>query len=135
MTVYLMSEQDFEETLVKDTMNRALITVNPETTCFQIAKMMENGFIGAVIVQENAHHVGIITDRDFAIKIAANRLSYDTPAKTIMSSPLVTINQEKSISEAVKTMSIMNIRKLAVSENNKIVGIITSTDVVNQLTK
>jgi len=130
-----MSEQNFEETLVKDLMSRVLITVNPETTCFQIAKMMEGGLIGAVIVQENNGYVGIITDRDFVIKITANRLSYDTPAREIMSSPLVTISQEKSVSEAAKTMNIMKIRKLAVSENNRIVGIITSTDVVNQLTK
>ena len=130
-----MSEQDLEETLVEDVMSRALITVNPDTTCFQIAKMMECGFIGAVIVQENNTHVGIITDRDFAIKIAANRLSYDTPARKIMSFPLVTIDHKKPLSEAAKTMSIMKIRKLAVSESNKIVGIVTSTDVVTQLTK
>lgn len=130
-----MSEQDFEEVFVKDVMSRSLISVNPETTCFQIAKMMDSGLVGAVIVQENNSPVGIVTDRDFAIKIAANRLSYDTPARNIMSSPLVTISQEKSVSMAAKTMSIMKIRKLAVSENNKIVGIITSSDVVTQLTK
>lgn len=130
-----MSEPNFDSIQIKKVMSKALITVNPETTCFQIAKMMDSGFIGAVIVQEKDNPIGIITDRDFAIKIAANRLSYDTRAREIMSSPLVTIRYDKTILEAAKTMNVMNIRKLAVSENNRITGIITSTDVVNQLTK
>jgi len=118
---------------VKDIMSRAIVSVNPTTTSFQISKMMEQGGIGAVIVQESNKPVGIITDRDFAIKIAANNMSYDTPAKEIMSSPLVTIHHGKSLVEAAKTMSIMKIRKLAVSDRDAIVGIITSTDLVDHL--
>lgn len=118
---------------VRDIMSRAIVSVNPATTSFQISKMMEHGGIGAVIVQEGNKPVGIITDRDFAIKIAANGMSYDTPAKEIMSSPLVTIHHDKSLVEAAKTMSIMKIRKLAVSDRDAIVGIITSTDLVDHL--
>lgn len=115
-------------------MNKALITVNPQTTCFQIAKMMDIGFIGAVIVQEKDIPIGIITDRDFAIKVVANRLSYDTHAREIMSSPLITISHDRTVLEATKIMNVMKIHKLAVSENDRIIGIITSTDVINQLT-
>ncbi|MCV0399681.1 MAG: CBS domain-containing protein [Nitrosarchaeum sp.] len=119
---------------VKDIMSKAIVSVNPETTSFQISKMMEQGGIGAVIVQEENMPVGIITDRDFAIKIAANNMPHDTPARKIMSSPLVTISHDKSLVEAAKTMSIMKIRKLAVSDRDAIVGIITSTDLVDHLT-
>jgi len=101
----------------------------------QIAKMMEQGGIGAVLVKENENLVGIITDRDFATKIAANNLPFDTPLEKIMSSPLITINHDEPISAAAEMMSSKKIRKLAVSENNKIVGLITSTDLVNQLAK
>jgi len=52
-----------------------------------------------------------------------------------MSSPLITIDHNAHISEAAEMMSSKKLRKLAVSENGKIVGIITSTDLVNQLTK
>lgn len=130
----MMNNSSFDSILIKNIMNKALITVNPQTTCFQIAKMMDIGFIGAVIVQEKDIPVGIITDRDFAIKIAANRLSYDTHAREIMSSPLITINHDRTVLDATKIMSVMKIRKLAVSENDKIIGILTSTDVINQLT-
>ncbi len=132
-----MSPEDFNSSslLVNDIMTKALISVNPTTTALQIAKMMEQGGIGAVLVKENEHLVGIVTDRDFATKIAANNLPLDTPVEKIMSSPLITINHNEPISAAAEMMSSKKIRKLAVSENGKIVGLITSTDLVNQLAK
>ena len=132
-----MSPDDFNSSsiLVKDIMAKALISVNPATTALQIAKMMEQGGIGAVLVKENENLVGIITDRDFATKIAANNLPFDTPVEKIMSSPLITINYREPISVAAKMMSHKKVRKLAVAEKGKIVGLITSTDLVNQITK
>lgn len=133
----MMSREDFNYSsiLIQDIMTRALITINPSTTSLQIAKMMEQGGIGAIIVQDNDNPVGIVTDRDFATKIAANNLSLDTPAEKIMSSPLITINHDEPISAAAERMTDKKIRKLAVTENGKITGIITSTDLVTQLTK
>ncbi len=132
-----MSPEDFNSSsiIVRDIMSKTLISVNPATTSLQIAKMMEQGGIGAVLVKENENLVGIITDRDFATKIAANSLPFDTPVEKIMSSPLITINHNEPISAAAEMMSSKKIRKLAVSENDKIVGLITSTDLVNQLAK
>jgi len=131
-----MCSVDFNSSiLVRDIMSKALISVNPTTPAFQIANMMELAEIGAVLVKENGTHVGIITDRDFATKIAANNLPFDTPVEKIMSSPLITINYKEPISVAAKMMSHKKVRKLAVAEKDKIVGLITSTDLVNQITK
>lgn len=132
-----MSPEDFNSSsiMVKDIMAKALISVNPTTTALQIAKMMEQGGIGAVLVKENENLVGIVTDRDFATKIAANNLPFDTPVEKIMSSPLITINHNEPISAAAEMMASKKIRKLAVSDNGTIIGIITSTDLVNQLAK
>ena len=132
-----MSPDDFNSSsiLIKDIMSKSLISVNPATTSLQVAKMMEQAGIGAVLVRDNEINVGIVTDRDFATKIAANNLPFETPVEKIMSSPLVTINQNESISTAAKMMTEKKIRKLAVSENEIIVGLITSTDLVNQLAK
>ena len=131
-----MSREDFDTLiLVQDIMSKAIISVNPETTVFQIAKMMEQSDIGAILVKKNNNLVGIITDRDFATKIASNSLSFDTPVEKVMSSPLITINHNESISAAAKRMTSKKIRKLAVTDNGDIVGLITSTDLVTQLTK
>jgi len=121
--------------LVKDIMTKALISVDPLTTVFQIAKMMEQGGIGAVLVKKDNVPAGIITDRDFAIKVAVNNYPLDTPVDKVASYPLVTINSNDSISAAADMMTTKKIRKLAVLEDGKVVGIITSTDLVNQLAK
>jgi len=132
-----VSRQDFESSLilVKDIMTKAIISVPGETTVFQVAKMMEQGGIGAVLVKNNDKLHGIITDRDYATKIVCNDLPSDTPVEKIMSSPLITINYDETISAAAKRMTDKKIRKLAVTDNGEVIGLITSTDLVTQLTK
>ena len=132
-----MSREDFNSSsiLIQDIMTKALITVNRATTALQVAKMMEQGGIGAVLVQDDGNPVGIVTDRDYATKIAANDLPLTTAVENIMSTPLITINHNEPISAAAERMTTKKIRKLAVTENGKIVGIITSTDLVTQLAK
>ena len=125
---------DISDTLVKDIMTRVLISVDPSTTIYQVAKMMEQG-VGAIIVKEDNLPKGIVTDRDFAIKIAVNRLPLDTPVHKVASYPLQTINSNESILVAADLMSTKKIRKLVVVNDGKVAGIITSTDIVNQVAK
>ena len=120
---------------VKDIMTKALLSVDPSTTIFQIARMMERGGIGAVLVKKDDVPAGIITDRDFAIKVAVNNHPLDSPVDKVASYPLVTINSNASISDTADMMTTKKIRKLAVEEDGKVVGIVTSTDLVNQLAK
>jgi len=127
--------KSLSEILVKDIMTKAIISVEPGTTVFQVAKMMEQGGIGAVLVKKDGTTSGIITDRDFAIKIATQKLPLETPVDKVTSYPLQTINSSETILDAADQMSSEKIRKLAVVEDGKIVGIITSTDLVNQLAK
>jgi len=113
-------------------MSKQLITAPTSITVYQISKIMEQG-IGAVLVKKDSVPIGIITDRDFAIKIAAKKYPLDTPVGEIVSSPLHTIGPNQSIIDAAKQMSSKKIRKLVVLENTKVIGIITSSDLVNQL--
>ncbi len=121
------------ETLVKDIMNKSLISADSTTTVFQIANLMEKGGIGAIIVKKDNIPAGIITDRDFAIRITTQKLPLDTPIDKVASYPLVTIDSNESILDAANLMSSKKIRKLPVIEDEKVIGIITSTDLVNQL--
>jgi CBS domain-containing protein len=133
MTYQDTLERMLSETLVKDVMTKALVSVDPATTLYQISKMMEQGGMGSILVKKDGIPSGIITDRDFAIKIAAHGISMNTSVEKIASFPLVTINSNDSILDASKKMTEKKIRKLAVIEDEKIVGIITSTDLVNQI--
>ncbi len=125
-------EKNLSEILVKDVMSKQLIVAQSSTTVYQISKMMEQG-IGAVLVKNDSIPMGIITDRDFAIKIVANKYPPDTPVGKVASIPLQTIGSNESILDAAKQMSSKKIRKLVVVENTKVIGIITSTDLTNQL--
>ena len=128
-------EKSLSEMLVKDIMSKALISVDPSTTAFQVAKMMQQGGIGALIVKKDDKPAGIITDRDFAIKIAVDKVPIDTPVDKVASYPLLTISSNEPIVAAANLMASKKVRKLVVLENDKVVGIITSTDLVNQLAK
>ncbi len=129
------SGKSLSETLVKDIMTTAIISVDSSTTVFQVAKMMEQGGIGAILVKKDGTTSGIITDRDYAIKVAVDKLSMDTSVEKVASFPLVTVSQNDSITAAASLMSSKKIRKLAVIEDGKVIGIITSTDLVTQLAK
>ncbi len=129
------SGKSLSETLVKDIMTKAIISVDCKATVFQVAKMMEQGGIGAVLVKKDGVTSGIITDRDYAIKIAVDKLSMDTPAKKVASFPLITVSPNDSNKSAADLMSSKKIRKLAVVEDGNVIGIITSSDLVTQLAK
>ncbi len=127
--------KSLSEILVKDIMSKSLISADPSTTVFQIANLMEKGGVGAILVKKDGEPAGIITDRDFAIKITTQKLSSDTPVDKVAFYPLEKIESNESIVAAASMMSLKKIRKLAVVENSKVIGIITSTDLVNQLAK
>ncbi len=114
-------------------MSKSVVSADPSTTVFQIAKLMEKGGIGAILVKKDNIPAGIITDRDFAIKVTTQKLPMDTPIEKVASYPLVTINSNESILAAADLLSSKKIRKLAVVDDKKVVGIITSTDLVNQI--
>jgi len=129
------SGKSLSEMLVKDIMAKAIISVDSKATVFQVAKMMEQGGIGAVLVKKDGVTSGIITDRDYAIKVAVDKLSMDTPAEKAASFPLITVSPNDSIKSAADLMSSKKIRKLAVVEDGNVIGIITSSDLVTQLAK
>jgi CBS domain-containing protein len=126
-------EQDARGITVKDIMTKSVISVDATITVNEAAKMMEDAKVGAVIVMENNTPVGIVTDRDFAVKIVAHAYQITTPVKQIMSSPLIATSPEETVLMAADLMYTRDIRKLPVIDNDKVVGMITATDLVNQL--
>ena len=117
-----------QKTWVKDIMSNSVVSVDSSVTATNAVKMMEDIEAGAVIVLENNLPVGIVTDRDFAIKITAHSYPIDTPVRKIMSSPLISIDSNSDLSIASDLMSTRNVRKLPVIDDDKVVGILTSSD-------
>jgi len=124
-------EQDTKTLCVRDIMTKQVISVDSSASANDAAKMMEDAEVGAIIVMEGNEPRGIITDRDFAIKVAAHAYPIDTPVRRIMSVPLITITPDESILVAADLMASRKIRKLPVLDEDKVIGIITATDLVN----
>ena len=118
---------------VRNIMTKSVIAVDSLITVNEAAKIMEDLKVGAVIVMENNIPMGIITDRDFAVKVVAHAYQITTPVKQIMSTPLIAIGPDESVWMVADLMYTRGIRKLPVIEDDKVIGIITSTDLVNQL--
>jgi CBS domain-containing protein len=124
--------QDARTVCVKDIMTKAVVSVDAATTVSDVAKIMEDTQVGSIVVTENNTPVGIVTDRDFAIKVVAHAYNPTTPVKMIMSSPLYSISPNESIRMIADFMYTRGIRKLPVIDNDKVVGIVTATDLVKQ---
>ena len=126
-------KKDASNITVKDIMTKSVISVDASVTINEAAKMMEDAKVGSVIVMENNTPIGIITDRDFAVKVAAHAYQISTPVKRIMSSPLIAIGPDESVWMVSDLMYARGVRKIPVIENDQVIGMITATDLVNQL--
>jgi CBS domain-containing protein len=87
--------------------------------------------IGSVLVVSSGRPVGIITETNIMRRIVEPRMDPATVwAKDIMSSPLTTIDENEAVEEAAKIMAERSINRLPVTNGNKLVGLISSTDIV-----
>lgn len=118
--------------MVRDVMSSPVVTIDEDETVNKAAANMDMHDLGAVIVQNKAgKSIGIITERDIVIRVVAKNLKPDTvKSKEIMTTPLVTIEPEASISDAARRMNRLDIRRLGVIYKGNLVGIISSKDVL-----
>ena len=117
-------------TFVNQIMSKNLLTVDKSTSLQEAALNMTKLNIGCVIVTDDSKPIGIVTERDFVTKVAAEGRPLFTEISEVMSSPLITIDPEETIWEASEMMKQKTIHKLPVQKNEKIIGIVTTTDIV-----
>jgi CBS domain-containing protein len=118
--------------LVRDVMSSPVVTMDEDETANRAGVNMDMKNLGAVIVQnKTGKSIGIITERDLVIRVVAKNVKPDTvKAKEIMTTPLVTIEPEATISDAARRMTRLDIRRLGVTYKGNLVGIISSKDVL-----
>ena len=118
--------------VVKDIMSSPVVALDEDSTSNKVATLMDENALGCVIITNKAGKpVGIITERDLVVRVLAKNLVPDAiKAKEIMTSPLVTIQSEATISEAARRMSGMDIRRLGVIYKGNLVGLISSRDIL-----
>ncbi len=114
-------------------MSRPIITEDENTVVSKIAADMEELGIGSVVITADARPVGIITERDIALKVLLkDKRASEVKAKEIMSSPLITIESEASEEEACKLASRKRIKRLPVVENGIVIGMVSIRDLLTR---
>ena len=116
--------------LVRDIMNSPVVSASPNDTVRDIAKKMKEEKIGSIVIMEKDKPVGIVTDWD----IVSTGLSKDAKPSQIKAREVMkdihTIESEESITEAARQLRKHNIKRLGVVYKKRLVGIISSSDVI-----
>lgn len=116
---------------------REVMIYNPtvieiEATVAHAAELMCRNEVGSCIVLENNIPTGIITEQDINCKVVAKDLKPGSVhIKSVMSTPLITIEAEKTVGDAAHMMVKNKVRRLPVMENSSVVGIVTVRDILN----
>jgi CBS domain-containing protein len=115
---------------VRDVMTPMPDTVGPDATLVEAAQRMADGHFGDVLVAEpGGTLLGIVTDRDIAIRaVAAERDPRTTTVRSILSGDLETVSPEDTLQVATTRMRAANVRRLPVLENGLPVGIVSLGD-------
>jgi len=118
--------------VVKDIMSSPVVTLDENAASNKVATLMDENDLGCVIVtNKSGKPVGIITERDLVIRVLSKNLVPDAvKAKEIVTSPLVTIQPDATISEAARRMNRLEIRRLGVVYKGNLVGVISSRDIL-----
>ena len=101
-------------------------TVNSSETVSEIASIMVNCNIGAVIVMRDDEPLGIVTERDIVRKVIfGERDAHEIVAQEVMTAPLITISYDRTVEEALEIMKHNHVRRLVVLKGENMVGLLT----------
>jgi CBS domain-containing protein len=113
---------------ISDVMTQGVVTAGSEDTLRSVGELMRDRNVGSVVVCDGDRPVGVVTDRDLALAVVADRVDPDDRVQEHASKPIVTGEVEMDIEEAVAIMIQHRIRRLPVTESELLVGIVTIDD-------
>jgi CBS domain-containing protein len=104
-------------------------TIDPDAPVAGAARLMREQDIGAVVVADDGRPVGIVTDRDIAVRVVAEgRDPRETPVRDAASGDVEAVRPDTKISDATELMRLRAVRRLPVVEGGTIVGIVSLGD-------
>jgi CBS domain-containing protein len=121
-------------TTVRELLDRkgpAVHSVEPEDPVLEAIQLMADHHVGALLVMRAGELVGIVSERDYARKvILLGRSSHETPVWQIMSSPVVTVTPEQTLTDCMRLMTERRLRHLPVVQKGTVVGVISIGDLI-----
>ena len=116
---------------IKDIMSKSLIIGSITNNLTEIAIMMKKYDIGFLPISDQKKIVGIITDRDIVVNALSNNCSQNDIIDKYIVKNIISIDQDKKIEDAIKLMGEKKIRRLIVTKDNKISGILSLADIIS----
>lgn len=108
-----------------------VVTLKPEDSAYDAARAIEHNNIGAVIVQDQGRLVGILTDRDLAIRVVAGNLDPNaTSVREVMTTGVASLAPSDTQAAAIRLMQKRRIRRIPIVEGERFVGIVTLDDLL-----
>lgn len=115
---------------VKDIMSSEIVSLKAEDSIETAAQLMKQYDVGAIPVCDNNHVVGIVTDRDIVLRsVATAQNTKQQKISTIMTTDPTVIRPDMDVKNAASVMSHRQIRRLAVVENDTLVGMVSLADI------
>lgn len=115
---------------VRDAMSTDIALVSPDETIEEAARAMATRDVGALPVGENDRLVGMVTDRDIAVRAVARGLPPQTPVREIMSSEIRYCFDDQDLDDIAANMGHIQVRRLpVVNRDKRLVGIVSISDV------
>lgn len=119
---------------IESVMRSPPVTALFSDSVMSIADKMFTNNIGSVIIMSGGLPSGIVTERDIVRCLVKDRKDpMKTRAQDIMSSPLVTIEADKTLKDAIQMMRDKNVRRLAVTKKGRLIGVISERRVLDAL--
>ncbi len=116
---------------VADFMSGEIRSIHLEATIKEAGQLLQKYKVGSLLVDDGKRYVGIITDTDMSRKAVAQGVDpITTPVKRCMSRPIISVEDNQPLSDAVKLMKSKGIRHLAVTQDNTIIGILSVSDLL-----
>ncbi|MFB6102768.1 MAG: CBS domain-containing protein [Haloplanus sp.] len=114
---------------IEDLARDDVVTADADTSVGDLASTMDERNVGSVVITRDEEPVGIVTDRDLTLRVLAGSADpADATAEDVMSSDLCTIDRGEGFYRAAELMSDHGVRRLPVSDDGELVGIITADD-------
>lgn len=116
---------------IENLMSKRVIIGSVTHTLSEIATLMKKYDIGFLPISDQNKIIGVITDRDIVINAISNNSSQNEVIDKYIERKFITIDQNKSVENAIQLMGEKKVRRLIITDNNKLTGILALSDIIN----
>jgi CBS domain-containing protein len=113
-----------------DGKGRQVYSVGPQAPVLEAIRLMAEHRIGALLVMKGESLAGIVSERDYALKVILPGRGSDTPVRDIMTSPVLTVTPDATVQECMQLVTDRRVRHLPVVEGGRVVGMVSIGDLV-----